>query len=39
MAKGVDIDGALPPEAAGYSAEAGSLVGRIDTTLEALMRL
>ena len=38
MAKAVNIDGVLPPEAAGYLAEARTLVGRIDTTLEALMR-
>lgn len=38
MAKAVNIDGVLPPEAAGYLAEARTLVGQIDATLEALVR-
>ncbi|QGG39927.1 plasmid mobilization relaxosome protein MobC (plasmid) [Aeromicrobium yanjiei] len=36
MAKAVNIDGVLPAEASGFLAEARTLVGRIDETLEGL---
>ena len=38
MAKAVNIDGEIRPEAAGYLREARALVGRIDETIEGLSK-